>query len=142
MAAKIGRGSSILIFLLGIGIVAYSLNRYRILKLKRPGSRWGAPSRGNVYQTKCLDTSASTELSPEVIPKSTSTSAREPHHDKPSLQEKIRRRAHELYLQRGGQAGSELDDWLRAEAEILQAKDAAIDEASEESFPASDAPAY
>jgi Protein of unknown function (DUF2934) len=45
-------------------------------------------------------------------------------------------------LQRGSQAGSELDDWLRAEAGILRAVDAAIDEASEESFSASDAPAY
>jgi Protein of unknown function (DUF2934) len=73
---------------------------------------------------------------------STSTLAREPQHDKPSVKEKIRRRAHELYVQRGRQSGSELDDWLRAEAEILRAQDAAIDEASEESFPASDAPAY
>ena len=46
------------------------------------------------------------------------------------LEEKIRRRAYELYLERGSQPGSELDDWLRAEAEILRAKDAAIDEAS------------
>ena len=49
---------------------------------------------------------------------------------------KIRRRAYELYVQRGSQAESELDDWLRAEAEILWAQDAAIDKASEESFPA------
>ena len=73
---------------------------------------------------------------------STPSSARVPQHDKPSLQEKIRLRAYELYVQRGSQSGSELDDWLHAEAEILQAQDAAIDEASEESFPASDAPAY
>jgi len=73
---------------------------------------------------------------------STSMLARERRHDKPSVEERIRRRAYELYLQRGSQAGSEFDDWLRAEAEILQAQDAAIDEASEESFPASDAPAY
>jgi hypothetical protein len=72
----------------------------------------------------------------------TSTLAREPRHDKASATERIRRRAHELYVQRGSQSGSELDDWLRAEAEILRAQDAAIDEASEESFPASDAPAY
>jgi hypothetical protein len=32
--------------------------------------------------------------------------------------------------------------WLCAEAEIMRAQDAAIDEASEESCPAGDAPAY
>ena len=73
---------------------------------------------------------------------STPSRAREPQDDKPSLQEKTRLRAYELYVQRGSQTGSELDDWLRAEAEIQRAEDAAIDEASEESFPASDAPAY
>jgi hypothetical protein len=39
------------------------------------------------------------------------------------LEEQIRRRAHEIYLQRGGQDGSELDDWLRAEAEFRQAEE-------------------
>jgi hypothetical protein len=32
--------------------------------------------------------------------------------------EQIRRRAYEIYLARDGQDGSELDDWLRAEAEL------------------------
>jgi hypothetical protein len=73
---------------------------------------------------------------------STSTLATEPQQNRSSVKERIRRRAHELYIQRGSQPGSELDDWLRAEAEIIRAQDAAIDEASEESFPASDAPAY
>ena len=60
-----------------------------------------------------------------------------------SLEERIRRRAYELYLQRGNQSGSELDDWLQAEEEILQAeRDARVEEASAESFPASDPPAY
>lgn len=35
------------------------------------------------------------------------------------LEERIRRRAHEIYEQRGGQPGSDLDDWLQAEKEIL-----------------------
>jgi hypothetical protein len=35
------------------------------------------------------------------------------------LEEQIRQRAHEIYLQRGGEDGSELDDWLQAEQEIL-----------------------
>jgi hypothetical protein len=34
------------------------------------------------------------------------------------LEERIRQRAHQIYLQRNGQDGSELDDWLQAEAEL------------------------
>jgi len=36
-----------------------------------------------------------------------------------TLETTIRQRAHEIYLQRDGQHGSELDDWLQAEKEIL-----------------------
>jgi hypothetical protein len=36
------------------------------------------------------------------------------------LEEQIRQRAHQLYLQRAGQEGSELYDWLQAEVELLQ----------------------
>ena len=40
--------------------------------------------------------------------------------DPPSdIEERIRRRAYELYEQRGGIEGFALDDWLQAEAEIL-----------------------
>jgi hypothetical protein len=35
-----------------------------------------------------------------------------------SLEEKIRRRAHELYEERGREDGHDLDDWLCAEAKI------------------------
>lgn len=35
------------------------------------------------------------------------------------LEERIRLRAYELYVERGNQSGSELDDWLQAEEEIL-----------------------
>lgn len=33
-------------------------------------------------------------------------------------EEKIRRRAFEIYLERGEQPGQELDDWLQAEREL------------------------
>ena len=38
------------------------------------------------------------------------------------LQEQIRRRAHELYEQRGRDDGHELDDWLQAESEVTKQK--------------------
>jgi hypothetical protein len=33
-------------------------------------------------------------------------------------EQEIRIRAYEIYLQRGGQAGNELEDWLQAEREL------------------------
>ena len=36
----------------------------------------------------------------------------------PNLEEEIRRCAYELYDERGREDGHDLDDWLRAEAEI------------------------
>ena len=42
--------------------------------------------------------------------------------DAPSLEARIRRRAYELYLERGGADGFAVDDWLRAEAEVTRGK--------------------
>jgi hypothetical protein len=36
----------------------------------------------------------------------------------PPVDEQVRLRAYAIYLERGGQHGSELDDWLQAEREI------------------------
>lgn len=36
----------------------------------------------------------------------------------PDLEEEIRRRAYELYEERGREHGFDQDDWLRAEAEV------------------------
>ena len=49
--------------------------------------------------------------------------AKEPPIETLSIEERVRRRAYELYVQRGNEAGSELDDWLQAEEEILQAQE-------------------
>ena len=55
-----------------------------------------------------------------------------------SREARIRLRAEELYRRRGNRPGSALDDWLLAEKEIREDEEHAIDEALEESFPASD----
>jgi len=39
----------------------------------------------------------------------------------PNLEEEIRRLAFEIYVDRGRKDGHDLDDWLLAEAEILEA---------------------
>ena len=41
--------------------------------------------------------------------------------NRPPLEEEIRRRAYEIWLQRGGQDGSDIVDWLMAEEEIRNA---------------------
>ena len=37
------------------------------------------------------------------------------------IEERIRQRAYELYVERGNESGSELHDWLQAEDEVLWA---------------------
>jgi len=43
------------------------------------------------------------------------------------VEERIRRRAYELYVQRGSESGSELDNWLQAEEEIQRAAEEALE---------------
>jgi len=57
-----------------------------------------------------------------------SAHAKEPPVEALPLDERIQRRAYELYVQRGNQSGSELDDWLQAEEEIRRAEQEAIQE--------------
>jgi hypothetical protein len=60
-----------------------------------------------------------------------------------SREERVRRRAEVLYRLRGNRPGSAMDDWLLAEEQIRrEIEEQAVDEASEDSFPASDPPAH
>jgi hypothetical protein len=53
--------------------------------------------------------------------------AKEPPIETLPLEERIQRRAYELYVQRGNQSGPELDDWLQAEEEVLWARENGLD---------------
>ena len=43
------------------------------------------------------------------------------------LEERIRAKAHELYIDRGNASGSETDDWLQAEEEIAAAEEERVE---------------
>ena len=64
--------------------------------------------------------------SQKVIPMPAPLRAKEPPIETFPQEERIRRRAYELYVHRGNQSGSEFDDWLQAEEEILRAEEEAI----------------
>ena len=42
------------------------------------------------------------------------------HREEPPANDDIARRAYQLYEQRGGAPGHELDDWLRAEVDVQE----------------------
>ncbi|MFZ1919016.1 MAG: DUF2934 domain-containing protein [Terriglobales bacterium] len=42
--------------------------------------------------------------------------------DPVQAQDRIRRRAYEIYEQRGRKNGSELEDWVQAESEVLRSE--------------------
>jgi hypothetical protein len=54
--------------------------------------------------------------------------AKKPSIEKLPLEERIRRRAYELYVDRGNESGSDLDDWLQAEQEIRAERDTQVDD--------------
>ena len=56
--------------------------------------------------------------------------ARKSETEELPIEERIRQRAYELYVQRGNESGSELDDWLQAEEEVQRAEEEARDEDS------------
>jgi len=43
------------------------------------------------------------------------------------LEEQVRLRAHQLYIERGNESGSEMDDWLQAEDELSAAQEERVE---------------
>lgn len=50
-----------------------------------------------------------------------------PGSDALPLEERVRLRAHQLYIERGNQSGSEVDDWLQAEEELSAAQEELVE---------------
>jgi len=61
--------------------------------------------------------------------------------DSKAREERIRRRAEALYRRRGNRPGSALDDWIRAEKEIRETEEQAIEQSLDETFSSNDPPA-
>jgi hypothetical protein len=66
-------------------------------------------SRSSKSKSNEIKEPQATSIQPETRAVSVGNSA---------IKEEIRRRAYRIYLERGGQPGRELDDWLQAEREL------------------------
>jgi len=53
-----------------------------------------------------------------LAPNAVTTAEPHPTNQFATMEQRIRARAHQIYLERGGEEGSALDDWLQAEAEV------------------------
>ena len=82
--------------------------------MARSKIRNGKPSVTNAEAASAVPENGSSQSRPEIV-----KSAPRPSVVPFSLEEEIRRRAYELYMQRGPN-GTETDDWLVAEREIRE----------------------
>lgn len=78
--------------------------------LKKRSRKAAAPTNGNGVHAESGNGAV------EVVRVATEAATRT--QVTPNLEEQIRQRAYELYLQRGGHGGSPEQDWLRAQEEI------------------------
>lgn len=106
-------------------------------KTNRTNTNPNKEQTGTGYPANLSDVNAAaTEAASAVVPQTEIASektrkfeVRKPEARKPeprknvvpiNLEDEIRRRAYELYQQRGSASGSEAEDWVTAEREILQ----------------------
>src|SRR5438270_9957210 len=91
---------------------------------KATGANGDARTNGAATAPKKIKTTSALQTSSAAESKAANGKASHPSPATdtsvyPSVSEEtIRRRAYELYTQRGGQHGGHVDDWFRAEAEL------------------------
>jgi hypothetical protein len=76
------------------------------------------PSKG--WNQKAAGRGPNEELMARTNGNASSVKSKSPSAKKLSPQEKIAQRAYEIYLERQGAPGNPLEDWVRAERELLQ----------------------
>jgi hypothetical protein len=83
-----------------------------------------APASVPVARAEVVETKAAAKVEANSAPAGKMFEVRKPEarrNVRPiNLEEEIRRRAYELFEQRGAVGGSEADDWLSAEREVMQ----------------------
>src|SRR5580692_8966266 len=70
--------------------------------------------------TKAAGHGLNEELMARTNGNGSSTKSKSPSTKKLSPQQKIAQRAYEIYLERNGAPGNPLEDWVRAERELLE----------------------
>ncbi len=83
-----------------------------------------APASVPEAKTEVVETKAAAKVEAKAAPAGKIFEVRKPEPRRNVLpinvEEEIRRRAYELFQQRGAVGGSEADDWLNAEREVVQ----------------------
>ena len=89
--------------------------------LGRANARIASTSNSNpIISKREMDVSSNPESKSDAEPQATSTQLEtgEVSVGNSARTEEIRRRAYEIYLERGKQSGHDVDDWLQAEQEL------------------------
>jgi len=86
-----------------------------------PSKTPGTPRKGSAAKKSTKQSTSVTPIDKGLNQNSTGASAspRDMDHLEPQIQEEIRRRAYELYEERGRQDGFHHEDWERAKSEVL-----------------------
>jgi hypothetical protein len=106
-----------------------SIRSHNTCRVSKPSARFepisnqrsGAPGRDFWERLpKAAGQGLNEELMERTNGSGRSTKSKSPSAKKLSPQQKIAQRAYEIYLERNGAPGNPLDDWVRAERELLE----------------------
>jgi hypothetical protein len=92
--------------------------RFETILNQRSGRTW--PGFLERLETKAAGHGLNEELMARTNGNGSSTKSKSPSAKQLSPQQKIAQRAYEIYLERNGAPGNPVEDWVRAEREVLE----------------------